>query len=303
LAQELAVEEPGHPCPPHGHCFLSSGLMHRALRPKSQIVEELVRLATQKDFRSNRKRCVVAGTKLIRDLGQRYPFHELLYSKDHEDLCRGIRAEAKYLAEPQSLRRIAQLREFDGLVGTLDLPESREDMADLRLLLVLDYIEDAGLLGTLLRTAVAFQWQAVYFLPNTVDPFDPLCIRASQGALFEIPHRRGSMAELQKLCKARRLPLCVSHSEGTDIGSAAYQPPQAGMAQLLREEYAAPWGVPRRAVKIRVPDPWLHSAERPEEAFEPRALDVAVAGGILMHHIKYFNYPQVSQSPFLASPK
>jgi len=266
-------------------------------------VQELVRLATERAFRHNRKRCVVAGTKLIRDLGQRYPFYDLLYSKDHEDLSRGIRAEAKYLAEPQCLRRIAQVREFDGLVGTLDLPESREDLADIRLLLCLDYIEDPGLLGTLLRTAVAFQWQAVYLLPNTADPFDPLCIRASQGALFEIPHRRGSMATLQKLCKARRLPLCVSHSEGTDIGSAAYQPPQTGMALLLREEYAAPWGVPRRAVKLRVPDPWLHSPEKPEEPFEPRAFDVAIAGGVMMHHIKYFHYPQVSQSPLLASPK
>lgn len=262
--------------------------MRQALRPKSKIVEELVRLATQRDFRHNRKRCVVAGTKLIRDLGQRYPFHELLYSRDHEDLCQGIRAEAKYLAEPRSLRKIAQVREFDGLVGTLDLPESTEDLADLRLLLCLDYIEDPGLLGTLLRTAVAFQWQAVYFLPNTVE-LSSSGIRLTRCA-YGLP-------------KARRIPLCVSHSEGTDIGSAAYQPPQAGMALLLREEYVAPWGVPRRAVKVRVPDPWLHSSKRPEESFEPRALDVAVAGGILMHHIKYFHYPQVSQSPFLASPK
>merc|ERR1712048_1383419 len=100
------------------------------------------------------------------------------------------------------------------------------------------------------------------------------------------------------------LPLCVSHSDGTDIGSAAYEPPPRGLALLLREEYVAPWGPPRNALKITVPDPWRHRREQPRDGvpFDPRALDVAVAGGILMHHLKHFHSPRVSRSPYLASP-
>jgi hypothetical protein len=51
-----------------------------------------------------------------------------------------------------------------------------------------------------------------------------------------------------------------------------------------REEYAAPWGPPKEAMRIRIPEP----AVPPDGgAFDPRSLDVAVSGGILMHHIKH----------------
>mmetsp|Transcript_25513 Transcript_25513/g.69617 ORF Transcript_25513/g.69617 Transcript_25513/m.69617 type:complete len:279 (-) Transcript_25513:77-913(-) len=276
----------------------------RVLRLKDTMVKEMVRLATQKDFRNSRKRCVVAGTKLVRDLGRRYPFHQLLTSREDDPQLAGLRCESYHIANARSLRRIAQLTDFDGLVGTLDLPMPSEDLSDPRLLLCVDYVDDPGLLGTLLRTAVAFQWQAAFFLPHCVDPFHPVCVRASQGALFEIPHCRGTMEDLQKLCKAKRLPLCVSHSDGTDIGSTAYEPPKRGLALLLREEYTSPWGPPRSALKIKVPDPWLHRLEEPPDnmPFDPRSLDVAVAGGILMHHIKHIHYPWVSRSPYVASP-
>mmetsp|Transcript_126219 Transcript_126219/g.392926 ORF Transcript_126219/g.392926 Transcript_126219/m.392926 type:complete len:279 (-) Transcript_126219:121-957(-) len=276
----------------------------RILRPRDDLIKELVRLATQRDFRNSRKRCVVAGTKLVRDLGRRYAFHRLLSSKENDPDLVGLRCESLHVADVRSLRRIAQLTDFSGIVGTLDLPMPSKDLPDPRLLLCLDYIEDPGLLGTLLRTAVAFRWQAAFFLPNCVDPFHPTCVRASQGALFEIPHCRGTVDDLQRLCKAKRLALCASHSDGTDIGSAAYGPPKHGIALLLREEYSTPWGPPRSALKIKVPDPWLHRLEGPSDgtAFDARSLDVAVAGGILMHHIKHFHYPWVSQSSHVASP-
>merc|ERR1712216_983459 len=121
------------------------------------------------------------------------------------------------------------------------------------------------------------------------------CIRASQGALFELPHAKGTLEDLRKLCQRSNLQLCVSHGQGTDIGSADYDPPPNGLALLLREEYATPWGPPRDALKIRIPDPWRHSKDSLPvgESFDSRSLDVAVAGGILMHHIRYFHYPDI----------
>mmetsp|Transcript_42955 Transcript_42955/g.93526 ORF Transcript_42955/g.93526 Transcript_42955/m.93526 type:complete len:283 (-) Transcript_42955:49-897(-) len=278
------------------------GAVVRALRPKDAIVQDLINLVERKEVRHSRKRCVVAGTKLVQDLGRRYRFLQLL-SKHNDPAAEAVQAEVKHAAEVWALRRIAGLVDFEGLIGTLDLPAPSKDLGDTRLLLCIDYVEDPGALGTLLRTAVAFQWQAVFFLPHCADPFDAKCIRASQGALFEIPHRRGNMEDLQRLCKRRGLQLSVPHPQGEDIGAATYVPPPRGMAMLLREEYVAPWSPPRVARKLRIPDPWRHRAEPASDGpFDPRALDVAVAGGILMHHIKHFHYPQVSRSPFLASP-
>merc|ERR1719277_94621 len=103
---------------------------------------------------------------------------------------------------------------------------------------------------------MAFAWQAVFFLPRCADPFDVRCVRASQGALFEVPHYRGKLKDLERLCRKNKLQLCVPHPAGIDIGSAAYTPPPKGVALLIREEYATSWGPPRWAMKIKVPDPW-----------------------------------------------
>jgi len=278
------------------------GRMRRVLRLKDPVVQELVRLASERDYRNSKRRCVVAGTKLVRDLGQRYQFHQLLLPKPDDPEAEGVRATETHVADARSLRRIAQMTSFEGLVGTLDLPGKSQDLTDPRLILCLDHVKDPGLMGTMLRTAVAFQWQAAFFLPNCCDPFHWRCVRASQGALFEIPFCKGTMEDLQRLCRRKKIALCVSHTDGADIGTAAYQPPENGMALLLREEYAAPWGPPKAAVKIKVPDPWRGLPTPEAGTFDPRSLDVAVAGGIFMHHIKHFHYPEVARSPFLASP-
>eukprot|EP00928_Gymnodinium_smaydae_P035920 TRINITY_DN25195_c0_g1_i1.p1 TRINITY_DN25195_c0_g1~~TRINITY_DN25195_c0_g1_i1.p1 ORF type:complete len:298 (+),score=56.94 TRINITY_DN25195_c0_g1_i1:42-896(+) len=277
--------------------------MARPLRPKDKLVQELLKIAIDKPARHTRKRCVVAGTKLVRDLGQRHHFRDLLSLRAGDPSLEGLRAEARHVAEERSLRKLAQLKSFDGLVGTLDLPEPSKDLGDVRLLLCLEHVKDPGVLGTLLRTAMALQWQAAFLLPGCADPFEALCIRASQGALFDLPFARGTHRDLRHLCKQKGLELCVSHGRGADIGAPDYVPPKRGIALLLREEYNAPSAPPREATKITVPDPLLSDPARGEEdPFDARALDVAVAGGILMHHIRTFHFADVSRSAALASP-
>lgn len=289
-----------------------AALAPRRLRPKDALVQEFAKLVARKDYRNGKRRCVVSGTKLVRDLGRRHAFREILYAPDlpigangEPTALEGLRAEARYVAEERSLRAITQLASFDGLIASLDQPQATGELGDLRLLLCLESVQDPGLMGTLLRTALAFQWQAVFFLPGCADPFDPLVVRASQGALFDLPYSVGTHVELSRLRRQKGLQLCVSHARGEDVGAAAVSTPRPrGVALLLREEYAASAAPPRDAVKIKVPDPFassVASSSREDCPFDARSLDVAVAGGILMHHIRHFHYPQVSRSPVLAS--
>ena len=61
--------------------------------------------------------------------------------------------------------------------------------ADVHFLLVLDRIQDPGNLGTLLRTALAADVQNVW-LGSGVDPLGSKSLRASAGALLQLPHQR-----------------------------------------------------------------------------------------------------------------
>lgn len=54
-------------------------------------------------------------------------------------------------------------------------------------ILLLENIKDSGNLGTILRTAKAFSQDAVILFGDTVDLYNPKCVRAAVGNLWKIP--------------------------------------------------------------------------------------------------------------------
>lgn len=52
--------------------------------------------------------------------------------------------------------------------------------------LVLDNIQDPGNLGTIIRSAVAFNFDTIILSDNTVDLYNPKVIRSTQGMIFKI---------------------------------------------------------------------------------------------------------------------
>jgi TrmH family RNA methyltransferase len=100
------------------------------------------------------------------------------------------------------LAAIATTEHPDGVVLTL-APPSAEGLehtllavgAGDALLVVLDGLQDPGNLGTLLRTALAAGATAAW-LAEGADPFQPKVLRASAGAVLELPIWRGSRPEL-----------------------------------------------------------------------------------------------------------
>ncbi len=53
--------------------------------------------------------------------------------------------------------------------------------------LILDKIQDPGNLGTIIRSAVAFNINTIVCSKDTVDIYNPKVVRASQGMMFHIP--------------------------------------------------------------------------------------------------------------------
>lgn len=62
--------------------------------------------------------------------------------------------------------------------------------------IILDNIQDPGNLGTIIRSAVAFNFDTVILSSNSVDVYNSKVIRASQGLLFNINIIVGNLEEL-----------------------------------------------------------------------------------------------------------
>lgn len=138
--------------------------------------------------------------------------------------------------------------------------------------LLLDNIQDPGNLGTIIRSSLALGYDQIIMSPDSVDLYNDKVIRATQGALFQMPICQ------MKLKKAIEL---LHHHDvivyGTSLHEALpisqYQP-QKHMAFVLGNE--------GQGVSQSVLEACDHALYIPIQSIE--SLNVAIAGTIVMYH-------------------
>jgi RNA methyltransferase, TrmH family len=93
-------------------------------------------------------------------------------------------------------------------------------------LVALAGIQYPGNLGTILRTADAVGADGVVLLEATTDPYDPIAVRASAGAIFTLSLARGSFAAFVSWAQERALPIIgTSPASLVDYRSIHYPSP------------------------------------------------------------------------------
>ena len=75
--------------------------------------------------------------------------------------------------------------------------------------LILDGLQDPGNVGTILRTADAWDLPVV-LTPGCADAYGPKTVRASMGAVFRTPPQRAAHAVVAEACRTRGIPLVVT---------------------------------------------------------------------------------------------
>jgi len=145
---------------------------------------------------------------------------------------------------------------FERPRATLDQLFARDDTV----VVALDGVQDPGNVGAIVRLAAAFDAGGVALLPGCADPFGPKAIRASAGAILNVPCVPATPAD-------RRWPLFAADGRGEAIDPPARR---AGLVfgsegSGVSEEIAA------NARKIAIP-----MSQRVE------SLNVAMAAAILL---------------------
>ncbi|HEX5127817.1 MAG TPA: RNA methyltransferase [Rhodocyclaceae bacterium] len=84
------------------------------------------------------------------------------------------------------LRSISPVESPSGIIAEIDIPEPSSAISDREDLLVLAGVQDAGNLGTLLRTAAAAGCRHVWLSLDCAQAWSPKVLRAGMGAHFVI---------------------------------------------------------------------------------------------------------------------
>lgn len=73
---------------------------------------------------------------------------------------------------------------------------SKEDFKQLKKVILLENIKDAGNLGTIIRSSTAFGADGIVLYGDCVDLYNPKCVRSSVGNLWKLP-----IIHIEKFCE------------------------------------------------------------------------------------------------------
>jgi TrmH family RNA methyltransferase len=80
--------------------------------------------------------------------------------------------------------KIAEAKTPQEILAIVKIPQIQTDISIHNRIVIADGIKDPGNMGTLIRTAHAFGFDAVITTSKSVDIFNPKVVRATQGAMF-----------------------------------------------------------------------------------------------------------------------
>lgn len=174
---------------------------------KNSLVQQVRKLLTSRREREKRGLFVGDGTKLLEEAVRYCPGLQTVFLAD------GVSAEL-----PEHVRTIRVSQEVMEAISPMETPQGavflcalpeRQDFQPERGCLLLDGIQDPGNIGTILRTADA--WNVpVALLEGCADPFGHKVVRASMGAVFRRQVTVTTWEEAREKCRQAGVPIAVT---------------------------------------------------------------------------------------------
>jgi len=118
------------------------------------------------------------------------------------------------------LDAVASTETPQGMVFLCRMPDlSPPDKLAGRRYLVLDGLQDPGNVGTIWRTADAFDADGLFLIHHCADPYSPKTVRATMGAVFRLSVWEAELPELKRLLSEASIPLYATalHADAADV--------------------------------------------------------------------------------------
>lgn len=146
-------------------------------------------------------------------------------------------------------------------------------------ILLLDNVQDPGNLGTIIRSAVAFNVDSIVLSPDCVDVYNPKVLRSTQGMIFHIPIVVRDLFETIDTIKKEEIPVYGTRVEFGEDASSLKEKDKVKYALVMGNEGN---GVKRELLEKCDKNLFIDMSEKVE------SLNVSVAASILMYELNKF---------------
>lgn len=175
---------------------------------KIKLVEKL----HTKKGRNDYKKLIIEGCKSLLDCKNfNVQFDFILYTPENAEFVNEFQCE-KYQVSAELLKELSSQKTPQGVLAVVEQPAFVNTRPTTNFI-VLDGIQDAGNLGTILRTALATQFARVILI-DCVDVFSEKVINSSMTAVFKLELTKCKRDEFVKLKNEYGYPLFVADLNG-----------------------------------------------------------------------------------------
>lgn len=230
------------------------------------LVKHFGKLRVDVAYRDSCRSFILEGVKPIKEVSDKVK--QTLYTSAYASVAEALPGEKREVL-PRVIEKISGMTSPEGIIAEVAMP-AFIPLGHAKRVLALDAVSDPGNMGTLLRTAVAFGFDALCLLPHCCDPFNEKVVRAARGAHFKIALSKLGRRELEQWVERERVTAWVADTSGMDpkqislgdrsllvIGNEAHGPSEAMFS------FCKPISLPMQG--------------------DMESLNAAVAGGILLY--------------------
>ena len=175
----------------------------------------------------------------------------------------------QYLVSEEIIDKISFSQNPEGVVAVCQTLAEKAP-AKMDKVVYLDNIQDPGNMGTIIRTALALNYDAIILSENCVSIYNPKVVSANKGAMFLIPILSGS---IQKFKKGRKVITSTLNEKSISLDEL--EKPESFILVLGNEAHGVSEEIIDNSdIFVKIPIDNIDS------------LNVAVAGAILMYKLK-----------------
>lgn len=232
------------------------------------LIKEIIKLK-QKKYRDKEKKFIVEGYNIIEE-AKMYVSLILTSHKEDESILPNIE---HILVPMEIIEKITDTVTPQGIVGICNYITPKENYEGN--VLVLDGLQDPGNIGTLIRTAICFNFNTIYLTDNSCDIYNEKVLRSTQGGIFKVNIIRKNISEIIKNLKDKGYYIVgTSLRNGIPLNNIVFKDVNA---IILGNEGN---GVSNETLEGSHINAYIPINEDME------SLNVAIAGGIIMNKVR-----------------